>query len=169
LGERHVQPALVAGPGRCDDCLQCGRCEVASRSCPGDPERVADPDAAESPHLRDPSRACGSRSVRLVLPASTCARIPKFSVRTMRHVLWVDDSSRRVGHERSAHLALLGPLVVARLPVARSAPDPAVPATDFPLFLRGGWPASPGPLGLDAGSSGLTSTSALTGGATISY
>jgi hypothetical protein len=35
-----------------------------------------------------------SRSVRVVLPASTWARIPRLSVGTGRHVLWVGDSFR---------------------------------------------------------------------------
>ncbi|MGW7522390.1 heme-binding protein [Streptomyces sp. NPDC054783] len=51
--------------------------------------------------------AYSSRSVRLVLPASTCARIPRFRVRevvrTECHVLQVDGDSFRVGHELSAH------------------------------------------------------------------
>src|SRR5437588_10186555 len=46
-----------------------------------------------------------SRSVRLVLPASTCAKIPKFSAVTERHVLWIGENSFSVGHERSAHLS----------------------------------------------------------------
>ena len=36
--------------------------------------------------------AYSSRSVRVVLPASTWARIPRLGVRTGRHVLWVDGS-----------------------------------------------------------------------------
>src|SRR5262249_35098514 len=46
-----------------------------------------------------------SRSVRVVLPASTCARIPKFSVCTKRHVLYEGTSD---GHERCSHALLLG-------------------------------------------------------------
>ena len=40
--------------------------------------------------------ANSSRSVRLVLPASTCARIPRFSVLTKRHVLWIGGNSLRL-------------------------------------------------------------------------
>lgn len=44
-----------------------------------------------------------SRSVRLVLPASTCARIPRFTVCTKLHVLERKVSFCREGHESSAH------------------------------------------------------------------
>ncbi len=54
-----------------------------------------------------------SRSVRLVLPASTCARIPKFNVRTTRHVLKIGGNSLLDEHERSAHFPLLGRPAVA--------------------------------------------------------
>jgi hypothetical protein len=47
--------------------------------------------------------ACSSRSVRLVLPASTCARIPRLSVLTKSHVLCVGLHPQLGGHERSAH------------------------------------------------------------------
>src|SRR5262249_1465618 len=49
---------------------------------------------------------CSSRSVRLVLPASTCARIPKLSVFTKRHVLTHWREFLSAGHERCSH----GPL-----------------------------------------------------------
>src|SRR5205823_14402498 len=46
-----------------------------------------------------------SRSKSVVLPASTCAEIPKFSVRrTMRHTLRIGRKALRDGHERWAHL-----------------------------------------------------------------
>ena len=49
-----------------------------------------------------------SRSVRLVLPASTCARIPKLSVRTKRHVLRIGGNCPRERHERCTHGTLPG-------------------------------------------------------------
>jgi len=51
--------------------------------------------------------ANSSRSVRLVLPASTCATIPRFSALTKRHVLMAGNDSFLAGHERWAHDALL--------------------------------------------------------------
>ena len=54
---------------------------------------------------------CSSRSVRLVLPASTCARMPRLSRATVRHVLEV---GRVGGHERSRHRAPPGRRVVWR-------------------------------------------------------
>src|ERR1022692_3837685 len=46
-----------------------------------------------------------SRSVRVVLPASTCARIPRLSVfRDTRHTLRIGLIGLLDGHERSAHL-----------------------------------------------------------------
>src|SRR5205807_10441308 len=57
--------------------------------------------------------ACSSRSVSVVLPASTCARIPKFSVlRSKRHTLRIGHKGLLDGHERCAHL---GSLVDRRL------------------------------------------------------
>ena len=50
--------------------------------------------------------ANSSRSVKLVLPASTCAKIPKFRVRTMRQVHSIG-GLLRCGHERCAHGGLL--------------------------------------------------------------
>src|SRR5215831_18331140 len=45
-----------------------------------------------------------SRSVRVVLPASTCARIPRFSVlRSKRQYLQVGHDGLLVGTERCAH------------------------------------------------------------------
>ena len=49
--------------------------------------------------------AWSSRSVRLVLPASTWATMPRFSVCTARHVLCFDRGGD--GHERLAHVLLL--------------------------------------------------------------
>src|SRR6266699_1033914 len=49
-----------------------------------------------------------SRSVRLVLPASTCARIPRLRVLTERHVLRVGGPVR-AGHECSCHDGVLSP------------------------------------------------------------
>src|SRR6476646_1025027 len=43
------------------------------------------------------------RSVRLVLPASTWARMPRFSVRTERQVLWVGGHGLETGRRRSTH------------------------------------------------------------------
>ncbi len=45
-----------------------------------------------------------SRSVRLVLPASTCATIPKLTVCTRSHVLEVGDNDHRDGHESCTHV-----------------------------------------------------------------
>src|SRR4029077_18713017 len=56
-----------------------------------------------------------SRSVRVVLPASTCARIPKFSVYTKRHVLYRGTSD---GHERCSHALLLGSVDVPQASAA---------------------------------------------------
>ena len=47
--------------------------------------------------------ACSSRSVRVVLPASTCARIPKFNVANSRHVLQIGIKSLIDEHRRLAH------------------------------------------------------------------
>src|SRR5205823_7739889 len=53
--------------------------------------------------------AYSSRSVRVVLPASTCAKIPKLSVlRSKRHTLRIGHKGLLDGHERCAHLASLG-------------------------------------------------------------
>src|SRR5712691_2386999 len=53
--------------------------------------------------------AYGSRSVRVVLPASTCARIPRLSVLpSKRHTLRIGHKGLLDGHERWAHLSLLG-------------------------------------------------------------
>src|SRR5215470_16985706 len=43
------------------------------------------------------------RSVRLVLPASTWARMPRFSVRTERQVLRVGGHGRETGRRRTTH------------------------------------------------------------------
>src|SRR3712207_4221906 len=53
--------------------------------------------------------AWSSRSVRVVLPASTCAKIPRFKVLTELHVLRVGGNSPLDRHESSAHLLLPGP------------------------------------------------------------
>src|SRR5215203_7161638 len=54
--------------------------------------------------------AQSSRSVRVVLPASTCARIPRFKVPIERHVLYIGGSYLPDRHDSSAHLfLLLGP------------------------------------------------------------
>src|SRR4029453_14829895 len=52
--------------------------------------------------------AKSSRSVRVVLPASTCAKIPRFKVLTARHVLWIRGDTPPGGHERCGHFLLLG-------------------------------------------------------------
>jgi len=49
--------------------------------------------------------AYSSRSVRLAFPASTWATIPRFSIFTTRHVLWIGRNSLRAGHGRCAHFA----------------------------------------------------------------
>src|SRR5215472_11473517 len=52
--------------------------------------------------------AYSSRSVSVVLPASTCARIPRLSVvRGTRHTLRVGLNGHHDGHERLAHLPSL--------------------------------------------------------------
>src|SRR5215472_14431239 len=52
--------------------------------------------------------AYSSRSVRVVLPASTCARIPRLSVvRRTRHTLRIGLRGHHDGHERLAHLPSL--------------------------------------------------------------
>src|SRR6266511_626398 len=52
--------------------------------------------------------ASGSRSVSVVLPESTCAKIPKFSVFCgMRHTLRRRLTGLFDGHERLAHLRSL--------------------------------------------------------------
>src|SRR5215469_15890938 len=52
--------------------------------------------------------ANSSRSVRVVLPASTCARIPKLSVFCdTRHTLRIGPKGHLDGHERLAHLPSL--------------------------------------------------------------
>src|SRR5258708_22807191 len=49
-----------------------------------------------------------SRSVRVVFPASTCARIPKLSVfRDTRHTLRIGPKGHLDGRERLAHLPSL--------------------------------------------------------------
>src|SRR5258708_9740303 len=48
-----------------------------------------------------------SRSVSVVLPASTCARIPRFNVRIQPHVLQVDGNLPLGLHEALAHGRLL--------------------------------------------------------------
>src|SRR3954468_2349467 len=55
--------------------------------------------------------SCSRRSVRVVLPASTWARIPRLSVRTERHVLHVDGGVGD-GRERSAHGCSFGSVAV---------------------------------------------------------
>ena len=59
--------------------------------------------------------AYSSRSVSVVLPASTCAKIPKLSVRrSKRHTLRIGREALLDGHERSAHFRSLGrPALVA--------------------------------------------------------
>src|SRR5215211_2381190 len=52
--------------------------------------------------------AYSSRSVRVVLPASTWARIPRLTVSTKRSVLACRGGARPGGHERGWHLGLLG-------------------------------------------------------------
>src|SRR6266508_3380998 len=64
--------------------------------------------ASTSPTVSMTPAAYSSRSVSVVLPASTCARIPRFNVLTPRHVLWIGGNSLLRGHERLAHLRLLG-------------------------------------------------------------
>src|SRR5215469_8634171 len=52
--------------------------------------------------------AYSSRSVRVVLPASTCARIPRLRVvRGTRHTLRIGLNGHHDGHERLAHLPSL--------------------------------------------------------------
>src|SRR5436305_12607478 len=51
--------------------------------------------------------AYSSRSVRLVLPASTCARIPRFSTSTQLHVLRTGRSHFHARHEARSHDGLL--------------------------------------------------------------
>src|ERR671910_486564 len=58
--------------------------------------------------------AWSSRSVRVVLPASTCATIPRFKVFTELHVLQVGGNSPLDRHESLAHLLLPGRSTVAR-------------------------------------------------------
>src|SRR6266545_4629877 len=60
--------------------------------------------------------AYSSRSVRLVLPASTCAKIPKFNVFTERQVPWVGSDYLLGELRRSAHSALLDSVTVVRSP-----------------------------------------------------
>src|SRR4029077_15818248 len=49
-----------------------------------------------------------SRSVRVVLPASTCAKIPRFSsFCNTRHTLQIGPKGLVDGHERVAHLCSL--------------------------------------------------------------
>src|SRR5690625_423171 len=80
--------------------------------------------------------ACRSRSVSVVLPASTCATMPRLIVGTGVHVLCVGVRYLRAEHERSAHvLLLLGwlkepaehetPLVRNRIPRLRPRLRPA--------------------------------------------
>src|SRR5918998_2131952 len=49
-----------------------------------------------------------SRSVSVVLPASTCAKIPRFKVRIERHVLQIGEDYLPDRHGRWTHLKLLG-------------------------------------------------------------
>src|SRR6185437_4483746 len=71
-----------------------------------------------------------SRSVRLVLPASTCARIPKLSVRTKRHVLRIGGNCPRERHERCTHGTLPADRLLVGCLGQSSRPRPR-PATDF--------------------------------------
>ena len=51
---------------------------------------------------------CSRRSVRLVLPASMCARMARFRVFTRRHILGIGGDPLLGGHVRFAHFLLLG-------------------------------------------------------------
>src|SRR3712207_5163287 len=58
--------------------------------------------------------AYSSRSVKVVLPASTCARIPRFKVPIELHVLQIGGSYLLNRHESSAHLLLLVSFTVTK-------------------------------------------------------
>src|SRR5580658_10669836 len=62
--------------------------------------------------------ANSSRSVRLVLPASTCARIPRLRVLTERHVPWIGRKCQLDEHERCPQLGYLLWLLGALTPSA---------------------------------------------------
>ena len=67
--------------------------------------------------------AYSSRSVSVVLPASTCARIPKFNVlRSTSHTLRIGHKSPLDGHDRCAHLSSLG--IAAALQVKQTEEAP---------------------------------------------
>jgi energy-converting hydrogenase B subunit Q len=72
--------------------------------------------------------AYSSRSVRVVLPASTCAKIPRFNICTVRHVLCVDGNCLPGGHGRLAHRRSL----VDRSVPSRVQQTAARRATDLP-------------------------------------
>src|SRR6185437_13138141 len=56
-----------------------------------------------------------SRSVSVVLPASTCARIPRLRVLTKRHVLWIGENLPRRRHERCSHCRSLADRMLRRV------------------------------------------------------
>src|SRR5829696_7154378 len=74
--------------------------------------------------------ANSSRSVRVVLPASTWARIPRFTVSTKRSVLACRGEARPGGHERGWHLDLLAR--AGRSALAPAQQTAAGPATELP-------------------------------------
>src|SRR5262249_30121938 len=80
---------------------------VIPRCCSSGSESVCVVPASTLPTSSMTPAAYSSRSVSVVLPASTCAKIPKFSECMQCHVLRVV-SSLRHGHERCAHGCLLG-------------------------------------------------------------
>ncbi len=80
--------------------------------------------------------AYSSRSVRVVLPASTCARIPKLSVfRDTRHTLRTGPKGHLDGRERLAHLPSL--TIDSVLPVLNHTSDRPWLDDAAPLKLDG--------------------------------
>ena len=83
---------------------------VMPRCCSSASESVCVVPASTLPGLSITPAAYSSRSVSVVLPASTCARIPKLSVlrSDKRHTLQIGHKGPLDWHERCAQLPLLG-------------------------------------------------------------
>src|SRR2546429_5549174 len=81
---------------------------VIPRCCSSGSESVCVVPASTLPIASITPARYSSRSVRVVLPASTCAKIPRFSVRrNKRHTLRIGHKGLLDGHERVAHLRSL--------------------------------------------------------------
>ena len=82
---------------------------VMPRRCSSSSESVWVVPSSTLPISSMTPAAYSSRSVSVVLPASTCAKIPKLSVvRSKRHTLRIGHKGLLDGHERCAHLRSLG-------------------------------------------------------------